>query len=96
MQFLTEFFYDVPSTWRWALLYGVVRVRLLQLAVQPFLSSRPIDFGGIGYLLDRYLVTSTPYSSRWVSTFILCHVFDVEVSQVQNCREVDLVNVLQL
>ena len=42
------------------------------------------------------LLTSTPYSSRWVSTFILCHVFDVEVSQVQNCREVDLVNVLQL
>ena len=61
---------------------GLVCVRLLQLAVQPFLFSRPIDFGGIGYLLDRYLVTSTPYSSRCVSTSFLCHVFDVEVSQV--------------
>ena len=61
-------------------MYGLVCVRLLQLAVQPFLLTRPIDFNGLGYLLDRCLLTSTPYGSRWVSTFILCHVFDVEVS----------------
>ena len=51
-----------------------------QLAVQPFLLTRLIDFNPLGYLLDRCLLTSTPYGSRWVSTFILCHVFDVEVS----------------
>ena len=63
-------------------MFLMVCVGLLQLAVQPFLFSRPIDFNGIGYLLDRCLVTSTPYCSRWVSTLFLCHLFDVEVSQV--------------
>ena len=53
-------------------------------------------FDGLVDWLDRCFVSSTPYGTLWVSTFILCHVFDVEVSEVQNCREVDLLNVFKV
>ena len=53
-------------------------------------------FDGLVDWLDRCFVSSTPYGTLWVSTLILCHVFDVEVSEVQNCREVDLLNVLRV
>ena len=39
-------------------------------------------FNGLVDWLDRCFVSSTPYGTLWVSTFILCHVFDVEVSEV--------------
>ena len=35
-----------------------------------------------GHLRSCCFVTSTPYGTLWVSTLFLCHVFDVEVSQV--------------
>ena len=48
----------------------------------PFCSRGLSILYGLGWLRGRCLLTSTPYGSRWVSTFILCHLFDVEVSQV--------------
>ena len=39
-------------------------------------------FNGLVDWLDRFFVPSTPYGAWWVSTFILCHVFDVEMSEV--------------
>ena len=49
-----------------------------------------------GHLRSCCFVTSTPYGTLWVSSFILCHVFDVEVSEVYNYREADLLNVLKV
>ena len=53
-------------------------------------------FDGLVDWLDRCFVSSTPYGTLWVSTLILCHVFVVEVSEMQNYREVDLLNVLKM
>ena len=39
-------------------------------------------FTRCGHLRSCCFVTSTPYGTLWVSSFILCHVFDVEVSEV--------------
>ena len=49
-----------------------------------------------GHLRSCCFVTSTPHGTLWVSTLILRHVFVVEVSSGQNCREADLLNVLNV
>jgi hypothetical protein len=45
------------------------------------------------YFCDCHFLSVTPYGGSWVSMFILRRVLEVEVSQLQNCRHLDLSNV---